>query len=162
MIERLTKFSVTECEWLTEFLNSNFNYDFYFTDNNSRIYANDKKSLKTFLKNSESVFVLKEKGDYKGIIMVWKSVGGGKTRHYVKVNAENNKIAKDLLTVLTWNSSRDLFVKLRKDSPFLTAFKQKGFRFAGGRGIQILLRRKYIKPAKKTKNKEEDNYVRHN
>ena len=37
----------------------------------------------------------------------------------------------------------------RKDSKFVSAFKNKGIRFHGGRGCQILLYRKFVKKRKK-------------
>ncbi len=142
MIERMDVKNQTECSWLVEFLTSNVDYDFYFTEDNTRIYITDIPSLKKLFKASEHIYALKEDGDYKGIILVWKSVGGGKTRKYVKINAKDERVARDLITVLMWNCFDDLYIKVRKDSPILPAVKQKGFRFEGGRGSQILLRGK--------------------
>ena len=143
MIEPLTKKpNYTE---LSIFLIDEFDYDFYITENNVRLYMTDKKHLKKFLRQCSMVFIKKERGDYKGVIGVWKSVGGGKTRYYIKLAATDFNMAKNLLTVLLWNFEKDLYVKIRKDSKFVSAFKNKGFRFHGGRGCQILLYRKFVK-----------------
>ena len=147
MIEQLTK-KPKKYEEIIIFLTNQFDYDFYITENNVRLYMTDKSNLKKFLRQSSLVFYKKEKGDYKGIIGVFKSIGGGKTRYYVKVAAVNFNTAKDLLTVLLWNFEKDLYIKIRKDSKFVSAFKNKGFRFRGGRRCQILLYRKFIKKRK--------------
>ncbi len=142
MIERVNTSNTTECSWLLEFLTSNMDYDFYFTQDNTRIYITDVDNLRRLFKQSEHIFAVKENGDYVGLILVWKSEGGGKLRKYVKMNARNQKVARDLLTVLMWNCFDDLYFKVRKDSRLLPAIKQKGFRFEGGRGSQVLLRGK--------------------
>jgi len=131
------------------FLIEAFDHDFYITENNVRLYMTDKTNFKKFLKQSVKTYYLKEKGDYTGIIGVWRSIGGGKKRYYIKVAAKDFNTAKNLLTVLLWNFEGDLYIKLRKDSKFVSAFKNKGFRFKGGRGCQILLYRKFVKQRKK-------------
>ena len=157
MIEEFNTNSKIEYCWLLEFLNGNVDYDFYYTHKNSRIYISDFKSLKNFLRQSERVFTLKENGMYVGIILVWKSFGGGKNRYYIKLNAKDARVARNLLTVLLWNTERKLFVKVRKDSPFLSVFKTKGFKFIAGRGIQTLLCRKPLKTDKIQKNLNKEN-----
>ena len=91
-----------------------FNYDFYFTHDNSRTYVTDDVSLKQFFSNTEMAYAFEEDGECKGIILLWKSKGGGKTRHYVKVTADTKEVCRDLLTILLWNTSQDLFAKIRK------------------------------------------------
>ncbi len=127
------------------FLIETFDYDFYITHDNIRLYMTDIKNLKKFLRESVITYALKEGGDYQGVVGVWKSIGGGKTRYYIKLAAKNFNIARNLLTVLLWNFEQDLYIKIRKDSKFVSAFKNKGFRFKGGRGCQILLYRKFVK-----------------
>ncbi len=143
MIENFKVGNKKECYFLTEFITNNINYDFYYAHENARVYITDYMSLKNLLRQSNNVYQLKERDTYVGVILTWKSVGGGKERHYVKVCAKNEKVANDLLTVLLWNTKTDLFVKIRKDSKFINVFRRKGFKFKGGRGIQILLHRKY-------------------
>jgi len=141
MIERFSISQRSEYQWLLEFLNEYSDMDFYYTENNNRIYITDSASLKKLFRNCHVIYTKKEKGDYVGIILIWKSIGGGITRYYVKVVSKTSQIAKDLLTVLLWNCSLELYTKIRKDSKFLSVFKSKNFKFIGIRGIQILLKR---------------------
>ncbi len=127
---------------IVSFLNKNSDYDFYITEQNSRYYITDENSLSKLLKQSVKTYTLIEKGDCKGIIILWKSTGGDKKRYYVKMNATDKINADKILTVLLWNTDKELFVKIRKESKFLSVFKRKGFRFKGGRGCQVLLHRK--------------------
>lgn len=139
MIEsfRLTK--KTHLADLLNFIMTDFDYDFYYTHDNSRIYISDVHNLKRLIKASSHVYTLEEKGEYVGIIMLWKSIGGGKERYYIKVKANTPDIAKQLITVLVWNTKKEVYAKIRKDNKFLSVFRNKGFKFLGGRGIQILL-----------------------
>ena len=148
MIEPIKQKKLNYSEAIT-FLIDTFDYDFYITENNIRLYMTDKINFKKFLRQSVKSFSVKEKGDYTGIIGVWRSIGGGKKRYYIKLAAKDFNVAKNLLTVLLWNFEQDLYVKLRKDSKFVSAFKNKGFRFKGGRGCQILLYRKFVPQRKK-------------
>lgn len=125
------------------------NIDFYLTKNNIRYYMVDQQNLKLFLNEIILSYVIEEKGDYDGFIGVLKSIGGGKKRYYIKLIAKNFKIAQQLLNVLLWNFDADLYIKINKNSTFVSAFKNKGFRFKAGRGVQLLLYRKYINKPKK-------------
>jgi hypothetical protein len=91
-----------------------------------------------------------DKGRCSGVLSVWKSVGGDKIRYYLKLGALDEKTAEQLLTILLWNFTKDLYVKVRKDNKFLGVLKRKGFRFQAGRGSQVLLYRKYIVPIRKS------------
>ena len=137
------------------FLTTDFDYDFYYTYENSRIYISDIHSLKRLIKASTNVYVLEENGEYVGLILLWKSIGGGKERYYIKVKAKTTEIAKQLLTVLVWNTKKEIYAKIRKDNKFLPVFRNKGFKFLGGRGIQILL-------SYKPKKEKEDYYATRN
>ena len=57
--------------------------DFYITSNNERKIINDEITLKKFLKETYSLFIIEELGDIKGIIGIWKSLGIVE-RFYVK------------------------------------------------------------------------------
>jgi len=152
LIAPLNKYDKRNYLWLMEIVEKYSNPDFYFTENNARMYVVDEYTLKKFLFSSKDTYTANdERGDYAGMIMLWQSVGGGKSRYYVKMVAQSAKFATDLLTVLLWNTKETLFVKIRKDSEFLPVFKQKGFRFQGGRGCQILLKRKPTKDESKEK-----------
>jgi len=128
---------------LLEFIKTNRDTDFYLTKNNKRIYIQTIKDLRTFLKSSDKIYIDE---NYQGIILLWKGFGADIKRYYIKLNAINKEIANKLLTVLLWNTNQDLYIKLNKKSKFLEIFKNKNFKFSGGRGKQILLYRKYIKP----------------
>lgn len=156
MIELLNTNKQTELFTVLDYLNENEDYDFYFTNDNTRVYITDLHSLKKLLKDSLVCYIYKERGDCKGIIVIWKSIGGDTKRYYVKLNAKTPKIATDLLTIVTWNFNKELFAKLRKDSKFIDTLKYKGFRFIGGRGVQMLLQRKPILYEHKIYSKEED------
>jgi hypothetical protein len=108
------------------------------------------------LRNSIILYTKKENGDYQGCILVLRSSGAGINRYYVKVVAKNSKIAEELVIVLIWNFHKELFIKMRKDNKFLSAFKKKGFRFQGSRGIQLLLKREKSDYEYKQVLKEED------
>ena len=150
MIEKVNIRNEKNHIWLIDMFNQIRDYDFYFTEDNARIYITDSKSLKRLFKSSENILTVEnDRGDYSGIIMMWKSEGGGKTRFYVKMCARDEETANNLLTSLLWNSNDELFVKIRKDSKFIPIFKSKNFRFQGGRGCQLLLKRK---PKKEVKN----------
>ena len=157
MIERLKTRSRVELGWVVEFLNENNNYDFYLTKDNSRLYIRDIKSLKMLLRESIDAYIQKEKGNITGLILLWRSSGGGKSRFFVKLVANDSKVSRDLLTVLLWNTAMELYVKIRKDSKFLQVFKSKGFKFKGGRGVQILLYRKNRPNEAKITSKEDYN-----
>lgn len=139
MIESFRPTKKTHLADLLSFIMTEFDYDFYYTHENSRIYISDVHSLKRLIKASSHIYVLEEKGDFVGIILLWKSVGGGKERHYIKVKAINAEVAKKLITILLWNIKKEVYAKIRKDNKFLPVFRNKGFKFLGGRGIQILL-----------------------
>jgi hypothetical protein len=126
---------------LLDFLKTNRSSDFYITEQNIRYFANDEKSLNKILNNSKFVYVQEEKGDIIGIVLVWCSIGNNIKRYFVKLNAINGEIARNLLTVLSWNCFNELYIKVRKDSPFVNVLKEKGFNFRGDRGREILLHR---------------------
>jgi len=151
LIESLVISKKTDLNSLLEFIREEFDYDFYYTFENSRIYSSTLTELKTFLHACRNIYVFCDRGDYKGIIMLWKSMGGGKERCYVKIRAQNDDIARNLLTVLLWNIKDEIFAKIRKDNKYLQVFKNKGFRFIGGRGIQVLL---MYKPKKETNGRD--------
>lgn len=123
---------------LLRFVKEFKNEDFYITDNNERKIICDEKTLKKFLKEIRSVYIIEELGDIKGIIGIWKSIGNIE-RFYIKLNAIDEKIADLLLTVLLWNNRKYLHVKIKKDSVFLKVFKNKEFEFRGDRGREVLL-----------------------
>jgi len=141
MVERFNITAKKEYLFLLDFLINNKDLDFYYTKDNQRIYISNTYELKQLLRQATIVYSLKEKGDYVGLILIWKSKGGNVTRRYIKIIAKDENIADKLLTVLLWNNFFEFFVKINKHSRFLKAFSNKGFKFFGGRGSQLLLKR---------------------
>ena len=142
MIERFVLSKRSKLTEILNFIDRKNDFDFYFTRDNTRTYITDESSLKLFLRENICTYIYKDRGDVKGIISVWPSIGGEIKRYYVKINADSPKIATDLFTILTWNFNKELFLKIKKDSKFVECAKYKGFRFQGSRGVQLLLQRK--------------------
>lgn len=135
----IVKFSgkTSELDCLFEIIQDCGYDDFYLTKENQRLFIKEKKSLKKLLKESHNVF-FEDRHNNKGIVLIWKSSGGDKTRNYIKLVASNLKEAKGLLTMLLWNYSKELYVKIKKNSPFIEAYKERGFKLIGLRGEEIL------------------------
>lgn len=159
MVERLNPNNQKLHPYLLDFISNIRDEDFYLTSENQRMYIEDFLSLKKLLKNSIDIFVLEEKGDYVAFCLIWKSKGGDTTRHYLKIVAKNRKAASDLLRGFLWNIYNiELFLKISKRHKFLDVFKKYGFKFLGGRGRQILLKRdKFLRPELPTYNKDAEN-----
>jgi hypothetical protein len=119
---------------LNEFLKNYRNDDFYLTEKDHRVLIKDEISLKKLLKSSIYSYVIEEKGDILGLIVLWKSVVEGQIKYYVKLNAINNDSVERLITNLVWNCDKEMRVKLSRYSKFLKAFYNKGFCFIGNRG----------------------------
>ena len=141
MIEKIVKITPTLLTEVLDYLDKNQDYDFYYTHDNTRVYITDERSLKSLLRESTEAYIARNKGDIVGIILVWKSIGAGTKRYYVKINTQSQQVATDLLTILTWNFNRKLHVKIKKDSKLIEVFRYKGFRFDHGRGTQVLYQR---------------------
>jgi hypothetical protein len=124
---------------LFEYVKNNLDDDFYITNNNLRLPIKDKNSLKIFIKESKNIMIIYDRGDVMGVIGLWKSIGNGICRFYVKQNSCNEKIADQLLTVFLWNNDKDLYLKIKKSSKFYKVFRNKQFNFKGDRGSQTLL-----------------------
>jgi hypothetical protein len=136
---------------LNEFLKNYRNDDFYLTEKDYKVLIRNEVSLKKLLKSSIYSYVIEEKGDILGLIVLWKSVVEGLTKYYVKLNAIDNDSAERLITNLVWNCDKEMRVKLSRYSKFLKAFYNKGFNFIGNGGTiknpgsEILLNYKRIR-----------------
>jgi len=147
MIQRFNTHDKNKYPALLDFIKNNQDEDFYLTENNDRVYVTDAISLRKMFKNSKDVYVFEDKGDYQAFCLSWKSIGGEKTRYYIKLLAANTEAASNLLRCFLWQVTDELFVKINKKHIFLDVFKKYGFKFIGGRGRQVLLKRdKFIKP----------------
>lgn len=149
MIEFLNKKKCSDLISVWDFLKRHVHPDFYLTENNQRMFITDYNSFKKLLKQSHNVLFSKEKGDVNGVVLIWKGIGEGVKRNYIKINAIDKKIADKLLSILLWNFNKDLYVKVKKGSIYLSVFKNKNFIFLGGRGRELLLFHKIDKKDKK-------------
>ena len=156
MITRINIKNKDDYIWLIEFISQNFDSDFYVTENNSRIYIRTVKDLKVLFKNTIVMNGLKVDGEYAGFVLIWKSYGGDKKRYYVKLLANDEHIAGNLLKCLLWNYNWNLYTKISKTHKFITVFKKSGFKFAGGRGRQLLLKRDKMKDKIPIRKEEEE------
>lgn len=131
--------------------------DFYSTQNNIRISLRDNSDilLKYLRKGSQFVY---EQGNDKGIALVLKEKG---FRTYVKILTRDEKLANNLLKLITWHTYSDLYAKIHKNNPLIKVFNRNGYIFKGDRGSEILLYKKYIprpkKEYKKFKGDTDDN-----
>ena len=159
MIKRFNPDNQKLHPYLLHFISNLRDSDFYLTDSNNRVYIEDFVSLKKLLKNSSYHFVLEENGDYSAFCLLWKSNGGDKIRYYLKIVAKDTKSANNLLRGFFWNINNiEIFAKINKRHKFLDVFKKYGFKFLGGRGRQILLKRdKFLRPELPIYNKDAEN-----
>jgi len=119
--------------------------EFYLTKNNMRLYIRE---------NSPLLFDSLKKGDKitydnNGIIIV-TGFADNFNRHYIKFLVKNNKSADELLRMLSWNLTCDLWVKIKRNNPLVEVLKTNDFIFFRSRGKELLLVRKYIKKEKTT------------
>ena len=156
MIERIDTCGYKDYSDLLDFLNNNFSYDFYFSQDNAKVYITDKPSLKALLRNTVCAFGKRERGDYKGIIIVWRSIKEGIKKYYVKINACNDKVAEELITILNWNFGKEMFFRIRNNSKLIEVAKRKGFRFFMEKGPYIILKGKSLIYKKEIFVKHED------
>lgn len=129
---------------LIHFLNTDCkeNSTFYYTEDYKRVYPKKKEGLIELFDNSIAHFIERDTSeDIKGVILLWRGLAGEVQRNYVKLSVVDNKTAENLLTVLLWNTNKELFAKLHKNSELIKVFNKKGFRFFRGRGTEVLLRR---------------------
>jgi hypothetical protein len=115
------------------------NNDFFYTKDNERKIVDNDISLKALLEESKIVYIDENNDDISGIILIWEAVGGNKSRNYIKYLVKSPIVLNNLLLNLIQNSKEEFFVKIKKDSQHLLAFKNNGFKFQNGRGKEILL-----------------------
>ena len=146
-----------------------------FISNKNNLYLtvdNKRKNIRTIqhLKDlyRQSSFAIRKAEDTitSGLLFVWKSNGESK-RNYIKIEYNTLKDVDDLLMVLNWDFSKEVFVKLSVNSELINSFRRKGFKFYSGRGSELLLRRdrndrRFVAPYKE-EDQEEDTgqYYRH-
>jgi len=126
---------------LIGFLAENNTNDFYVTKENERLVIKDVDSLNALLQSCVDIWIEDNSGSIDGIVAVWEARGGDKVRNYVKLLAIDLTVASNLLKALVYNTNKELFIKIRKDSALLPIFKNYNFKFKNGRGKEILLYR---------------------
>jgi len=114
--------------------------DFYITRNNLRLFIKENTDLlyKCLQKGDKLAY-----SDKDGVAFVTGFSDKSK-RKYVKLLPSDIVSADRLIKVLTWNVECDLWIKIKKNNPIKNALIKNNFRFAGDRGKEILLVRKYI------------------
>jgi len=140
---RLTK---QEKEIITEMVQEIPDYfsEFFVTKNNLRLFLKENISLLfEGLKNTNKIAY----EDNKGIILV-TGFDDDSSRKYIKFLVKDDKSANDLLQVLNWNLTCDLWCKIKTRNPLIEVLKANGFIFFAFRGKEILLVRKCIKKEK--------------
>jgi len=111
--------------------------DFFVTKNNIRIPLRENYSLLEKLTKHGERIVYGEGG-----ILITTGISDGASRIYVKILAKNEEEATKMLQVLLWNYNKtDLYAKIKVKNPIVKALKKKGFKFAGGRGKRVLLKK---------------------
>lgn len=117
--------------------------EFYYTKNNLRLYIRENTPLLfDSLKKGDKIAFSKE-----GMIIV-TGFSDKNPRKYIKFLVKDLKSANDLLRILSWNLTCDLWAKLKKNNPILKVLEANGFSYFKNRGKEILLCRKYIKKDK--------------
>lgn len=116
--------------------------DFYCTKDNVRISYRDNPEILFRDINKGDKIVLEDNNE-KGIAVVtgWSDKSA---RKYVKILTRDEKLADRMLKIITWTTTCDLYVKIKKNNKFLKTFQRNFFKFVGDRGQEILLLRKYI------------------
>lgn len=139
---------------LLSFVIDNKNNDFFYTKDNERKLIDNDTSLKILLKEAKVIYIDELNDDIQGLVLVWEAVGGNLKRNYIKYLVTTPVILNNLLLQLIQNIKEDLYIKIKKDSPFLLAFKNSNFKFKNGRGKEILLIREYSHEPQYTKTKQ--------
>lgn len=128
---------------LSLFLSTNRDEDFYYTLDNKRFYIKSIRDIKRVTKNSPEILIHEEGSKIEGTAFIWKGIGAGVSRKYIKMLATDEKVADKLLSILLWNfNGKEIFIKLNKTSKLLNLFLHKGFTFFHDRGKEVLLIKK--------------------
>lgn len=110
--------------------------DFYVTKDNLRIFLKDNPELiDNSLKNGDALAYCKD-----GIALIY-GLENKLYRTYIKIIAEDTKVAKNILHIIDWQINETIFAKIKKKNPILDILKSNGFKFAGSRGKEILLKK---------------------
>ncbi|MFA7247950.1 MAG: hypothetical protein WC169_12380 [Dehalococcoidia bacterium] len=135
MIEKIKQEDLAN---VVEFLQYyNIYNDIYITKNNERIYLEkDIDNLMQTLKTQEC-YTLNNEG-YHGLFIIIREKG---YRNYLKIVADSEKAATDLLLYLDWNFNDELYAKLKRRNPFVYILQNFGFKIVAERNRELLLYR---------------------
>ena len=111
----------------------------YITQDNKRKKIKTLKDLKHLLRESSFAIIKTEGTIIKGILFVWKSDYLGNKRNYIKVAHSALVDLDDLLMVLNWKYSKELYYKTKKDGEIISSFRRKGFKLCLDRDGEVLL-----------------------
>jgi len=128
--------------------------DAYITKSNLRLFIRENINLVyEGLTKGDKIYY----EDNEGFIFVC-GFSDKASRKYLKILTKDDNATNKLLKSLQWNIKQDLYIKLKKNNPTRRVLERNGFHFAGDRGREILLCRKYI-PSRPIRYKEikEDN-----
>lgn len=122
-----------------EFILDNKSKTLYITKDNIRQSIVNISSLNSFIKCMNPLYISDNEGHVDGIAGLWKSNNGHLTRYYLKLFSNDERIVNHLLTQVLWNFKKEIYIKLDKNYKFLNVFYNKGFKYIGNRGTEILL-----------------------
>lgn len=122
-----------------DFITKVNNSDFYFTEDNKRIFINNENSFNKIENLAKNIFVYIKNNKILGIIFLLESNGNNVKRDYIKLNVLNEIIASQLISNLLDNINTTIFIKINKISSLIKIFYINNFKFYGDRGSQILL-----------------------
>jgi len=111
----------------------------YITQENKRKKVSTLKDLK-FLLSESSYAIKKSVGTIvRGVLFVWKSDYAGMKRNYVKVAYETIADLDDLLMMLNWSFSKEVYCKIKSNADAVSSFRRKGFKICYERDGEVLL-----------------------
>ena len=123
--------------------------DAYITKNNLRLFLRENVGL---------LFEGLSKGDKiayeedRGFVFIC-GYSDNAPRKYIKILTKDEDSTNRLVKTLQWHVKEDLFCKIKKNNPIKRVLERNGFRWAGDRGKECLLCRKYI-PSRQIAQKE--------
>ncbi len=116
------------------------------TDLYGEFYITKKRIRYAINENIDLLFKCIEKGDKVFVeengVAVVVGYSDQSPRKYVKILTTNNEIAETLLKRINEEIPEELYAKIKNENPRKKVFEKCGYKFAGGRGREILLVRK--------------------
>lgn len=125
--------------------------DCYMTKNNLRLFIKENLDIvyESLKKGNKIVYE-----ENQGFILI-TGYADNFSRKYIKILTKDEDTTNRLVKILHWNIKEDLWVKIKKNNPVKRILERNGFRFAGDRGKELLMYRKFI-TSRPIKQKVED------